>query len=107
MGEFLTPDDIHARLAQPVAALAENLTRLCRRWAEAYQAGQISRPELLVNNVMPEKALGTLCRFHDEVCAKLESAIAGSYRYRDAERRATRCRKRRPRSRSTTKPRRR
>ncbi|MBN1910187.1 MAG: hypothetical protein JW818_10640 [Pirellulales bacterium] len=87
MGHYLTSENVRSQFAKPISSLAKDLIRLCDRWNRACAAGNLSRPDLLLNDVMPEKALDVLRRFEEEASIKLEDAVAGIYRYRDSERR--------------------
>ncbi|MBN2023278.1 MAG: hypothetical protein JW809_10855 [Pirellulales bacterium] len=73
-----------------MTVLAKDFVRLCDRWKKAQESGRLPRPDLLLNDTMPAKALVLLRRLHDETLVKLDAAVAGVYRYRDSERRVNR-----------------
>ena len=85
MGRYLTSDDVHERFAVPLANLAAEFDALCKKWEEMQRSGAISRPDLLLNHVTPEAAIGTLRKFLREASGKLEDAVAGVYRYRKTQ----------------------
>lgn len=79
----------------PLMQLAGDFAEVCKRWDRLHQSGELPRDDLVINDVMPETSLGRLRKLHREIEGKLEDAVAGVYRYRDAERRhAPRKRKR-------------
>lgn len=90
MGQYLTSERVRARYAKPLTVLSKDFVRLCDRWKKAHDSGRLPRPDLLLNDTMPGKALALLRRLHDEAAAKLDEAMAGVYRYRDTERRVNR-----------------
>ena len=97
MGQYLTPEEVRKRFAGPLLGLASDFGSLCDRWEEAHDSQRISRRELLLNDVTPELALGTLRKLLREASGKLEDAIAGVYRYRDLEKRQKTGKKKGPR----------
>jgi len=85
MGQYLTHADLRERFAVPLQELATGFAELCEAWQRAYESREIVRPDLLLNDATPETAMSTLRRFLREASGKLQDAIAGVYRYRDAE----------------------
>jgi hypothetical protein len=85
MGQYLTAEEVRERFAGPLLELAAECKRLCDRWDEAEQGELIARPDLLLNNVTSQAALGTLRKFFREASGKLDDAIAGVYRYRKSK----------------------
>ena len=83
MGQYLTSEDLRERFAGPLLELAADCKRLCDRWDEAQKGRDIARPDLLLNDVTPTAALGSLRKFIREASGKLDDAIAGVYRYRN------------------------
>jgi hypothetical protein len=77
----------------PLAELSGDFAVLCKQWQQAYAAGRIARPDLLLNDVLPDAALARLRKLFRETSGKLEDATAGVYRYRKVEARRTRRRK--------------
>ena len=90
MGRYLTPDDVRERFAQPLSTLAAEFTELCKRWEKAYKAGEIARPDLLLNEVLPAAGIGRLRKLLREASGKVDDAIAGVYRYRKTSARPAR-----------------
>jgi len=82
MGQYLTSGDVRERFAEPLFELAADCKRLCDRWEEAQKGREIARPDLLLNDVTPAAAMGTLRKFVREASGKLDDAVAGVYRYR-------------------------
>ena len=87
VGQYLNHKDVRERFAKPISDLSSDFDRLCRKWKKALDSDQIVRNDLLLNDVSATAALGTLRKFLREAAGKLDDAIAGVYRYRDAERR--------------------
>jgi len=83
MGQYLTSEDVRERFAGPLLELAADCKRLCDRWEETQKSRAIARPDLLLNDVTPTAALGTLRKFIREASGKLDDAVAGVYRYRN------------------------
>ena len=77
----------------PLAELSGDFAALCKQWERAYAAGRIARPDLLLNDVLPEAAIARLRKLLRETSGKLEDAMAGVYRYRKVEAKRTRPRK--------------
>ena len=94
MGHYLTADDLRERFVRPLAKLSGDFAKLCKRWDSAYESGRIARPDLLLNDVLPEAAMLRLGKLLRESACKLEDAVAGVYRYRRVE--ASRTRRRKP-----------
>ena len=90
MGHYLTSDEIRTRFVVPLAELSGDFAALCKQWEKAYAAGQIARPDLLLNDVLPEAAIARLRKLFRETAGKLEDAVAGVYRYRNVEAKRTR-----------------
>ena len=63
MGHYLTSDEIRTRFVVPLAELSGDFAALCKQWEKAYAAGQIARPDLLLNDVLPEAAIARLANF--------------------------------------------
>ncbi len=82
MGHYRTAAEVRKRFVAPLAELSADFAALCRRWEEADEAAQIARPDLLLNDVLPEAALARLQKFFRETSGKLSDAVAGIYRYR-------------------------
>jgi hypothetical protein len=80
----LTTSDVRKRFVEPLAELSGDFAALCEQWENAYETGQIARPDLLLNDVLPEAAIARLRKLFRETSGKLEDAIAGVYRYRNA-----------------------
>jgi hypothetical protein len=98
VGHYLTANDVRERFAQPLAEMTTGFAELCERWEKARKTGQISRGDLLLNDVLPLGGLGQLRKLLREASGKLEDAMAGVYRYRKVEaKRAGRVKARRPR----------
>jgi hypothetical protein len=98
VGHYLTANDVRERFAEPLAALAVEFGELCKRWEKAGQSGGIARADLLLNDVLPQVALGRLRKLLREASGKLDDALAGVYRYRKVEaKRAARRKPGRPR----------
>ena len=57
MGHYLTADDVRERFVRPLAELSGDFAKLCKRWENAYETGRIARPDLLLNDVLPEAAI--------------------------------------------------
>ncbi len=85
MGEYLTADDVEKRFAKPLLQLAEDFGSLCKRWNDACASGKIAKPDLLLNEQMPESGLKLLRKLYREADNKLDDAIEGVYRYRKNE----------------------
>lgn len=85
MGQYLTSDEVRRRFTDPLSKLAADFAQLCKRWDKAHKAGEISRPDLLLNDVLPEMGLGRLRKLLREASGKLDDAAAGVYRYRKTE----------------------
>jgi hypothetical protein len=85
MGQYLASDDVRKMFVDPLLALAAECKKLCDRWDQAEKKKAIARPDLLLNNVTPEAALGTLRKFVREANGKLDDAVAGVYRYRTTQ----------------------
>lgn len=83
MGQHMTARELQTRFAEPLQELAANCKQLCERWEKAQKNGDIARPDLLLNDVTPTAAMGTLRKFVREASGKLDDAIAGVYRYRN------------------------
>ena len=94
MGHYLTADDVRERFVRPLAELSGDFAKLCKRWESAYETGRIARPDLLLNDVLPDAAILRLRKLLREGSCKLEDAVAGVYRYRRVE--ASRARRRKP-----------
>ncbi|MGD0896989.1 MAG: hypothetical protein ABR915_04075 [Thermoguttaceae bacterium] len=89
MGHYLAANDVRERFAEPLSGLATGFADLCKRWERARRSGQIARSDLLLNDVLPQAALGQLRKLLREASGKLEDAIAGVYRYRKVEAKRT------------------
>jgi hypothetical protein len=76
---------VRKRFVEPLGALCDDFARICTRWDKAYRAGEIARPDLLLNDVLPEAAIARLRKLLRETSGKLEDAAAGVYRYRKVE----------------------
>lgn len=95
MGQYLTSKDVRERFVAPLLELANDCKRLCERWEEAQKSRAIARPDLLLNDVTPTAALGTLRKLVREASGKLDDAVAGVYRYRTTQAQPSPKRKRR------------
>ncbi len=93
MGHYLTAGDVRKRFVEPLAQLSGDFAKLCQQWEDAEAKGQIARPDLLLNDVLPEAALARLRKLLRETSGKLEDALAGVYRYRNVEAKQSRRRK--------------
>ena len=93
MGHYLTSDEMRTRFVVPLAELSGDFAAVSKQWEKAYAAGQIARPDLLLNDVLPEAAIARLRKLYRETAGKLEDAVAGVYRYRNVEAKRTRRRK--------------
>ena len=87
MGQYLTALQFRQDFCEPLFELAADFSQLCQRWDGAVRAGDIARPDLLLNGSTAADGLASLRKLHEEASAKLGDAIAGVYRYRDSERR--------------------
>jgi hypothetical protein len=87
MGRSLTPGEFRARFVKPLSELANSFKKLCDDWERAHSSGSLRRADLLLNNATSEAGIVALRKLYRETTSKLEDAVAGSYRYRDAERR--------------------
>jgi hypothetical protein len=90
VGQYLASSDVRKRFAEPLAELASEFEKLCRRWERTRKARKIARPDLLLNDSLPQAAIGTLRKLLREASGKLDDAIAGVYRYRRTETRGGR-----------------
>ena len=70
---------------QPLAQLTSDYTEFCKRWEKANETGTLPRPDLLLNDVLPEAGIGRLRKLLREAAGKLEDALGGVYRYRNIE----------------------
>jgi hypothetical protein len=86
VGQYLNPDDVRASFVEPLKNLWQDFHKACERWEQASRAGSIAREDLFLNDATAALSLGTLRKFQREINGKLEDAIAGVYRYREAER---------------------
>lgn len=88
MGEYLSADEVEERFAKPLQQLAKEFRSLCERWNDAYASGKIAKPDLLLNDQMPENGLKLLRKLYRETEHKLDDAVEGVYRYRKNESRS-------------------
>ncbi len=102
MGHYLTAGDVRKRFVEPLAELSADFAEQCRQWEHAVRTKQIARPDLLLNDVLPEAAIARLRKFFRETSGKVADAIAGVYRYRNVE--AQRAGRRRLEKRPTSSP---
>ncbi len=75
MGHYLTAGDVRKRFVEPLAQLSGDFAKLCQQWEDAEAKGQIARPDLLLNDVLPEAALARLRKLLRETSGKLEDAL--------------------------------
>jgi hypothetical protein len=87
MGQYLTAKQLRRDFSEPLFELAADFRLLCQRWDGAIRAGDVARPDLLLNDSTAAAGLASLRKLHEEASAKLDDAIAGVYRYRDSEHR--------------------
>lgn len=87
----LTSEDLRRRFAAPLAELAVQFGHDAERLADAVQTKKVPREYMELNVKRAEAAIQLLRSFHRrEVRDKLEDMLEGTYRWRDAERRAGR-----------------
>ena len=81
-----TPDKLRRDFIEPLTELVAQLTLDVRRLEDAIAKGELPRDYLPLNQVQALTCVTRLRRFRrEEVSAKLEAAIEGSLRYREAE----------------------
>lgn len=86
MGHYLIPDDVRSQFVKPLIALTRDFQKTCDQWEQALRSGDLLREDLFLNEGTAKLSLGTLRKLQREIAGKLEDAIAGVYRYREAER---------------------
>lgn len=71
---------------EPLAELVSLLASDVKRLEQAIKSGQLPRDYLPLNHIQAQDAVARLKRFRrEEVNAKLEAALEGSLRFREAE----------------------
>ena len=81
-----TPDKLRREFLEPLTELVAQLTQDVRKLENAIASGDLPRDYLPLNHIQATACVARLRRFRrEEVSAKLEAAIEGSLRYREAE----------------------
>lgn len=84
--EQYTADKLRREFIEPLTELLAQLTSDVRKFENAVESGDLPRDYLPLNHIQAIDCVARLRRFRrEEVSAKLEAAIEGSLRYREAE----------------------
>lgn len=84
--EQYTADKLRRDFIEPLTELVAQLTGDVRKFENAVANGDLPRDYLPLNHIQASACVARLRRFRrEEVSAKLEAAIEGSLRYREAE----------------------